>query len=252
VFFDKNELFADEDELRLFVDFELFGKAERPDPDSLMEKTCAVAIIRAKKNPTQPISGAFVVYSQPDQKKRGKNGIRKGPANMRGSDLSMRLYLDIFAMRWWKGMTLVKALEELTERLDRLDMTIKWDALKARYDRFRSYLKESSCKFRSSGQQNLSVDEVSFFLLVHEVSFFRSWVETIRRNVWFHSISVVRLADIAWEDACKRGCDEEKATSCREKYVDLANRALSMLSKDPLRVWDPVPSTPEQLWPQYY
>lgn len=85
------QLASDRELILLFVDFVLADEGRRFRP-SVSE--------REERNPSAQIRGYWVVYGwEPNPSRRGKNGIRRGPDQMKGSDLSERRYVAIRALR---------------------------------------------------------------------------------------------------------------------------------------------------------
>lgn len=125
-------MFTNEAELWLFIDWLLLGVAKRPE---------------AGKNPTQPISGPWVLYNQLDQKKRGKSGVRKGQAYLRGSDLPMRRYLAIAAMRE-HGFSHDAACAELGIRLGKTTAP-EMASISRSYHKYQHPFKEQITRTRS-------------------------------------------------------------------------------------------------------
>jgi hypothetical protein len=68
------------------------------------------------KNPDVPIAGLFRAYSQQPSKGRGKAGVRRGRSYMRRTDLSLRRYVAILALRKL-GFTVDQAAAEVAVRL---------------------------------------------------------------------------------------------------------------------------------------
>jgi hypothetical protein len=94
-------LTGDEDLLRLFIDWLFLGASNRRS---------------SSKNPSTPMRGFWLDYDQPDPRRRGKGGIRKGPAYIHQGDLVVRRYAAIFVLRE-SGRTLKAACSEVAERV---------------------------------------------------------------------------------------------------------------------------------------
>jgi hypothetical protein len=196
-------LFSSDAELWLFVDWELLGVANRP---------------KAGKNPTEAISGPWVRYNQPDRKKRGKSGTRRGRPYLRGSDLAMRRFVAIAALRE-QGFGLENACIEVGTRLGK-KAAKEFKSIGTSYHKYRHPFREQ--------------------LLAHEVNFFGLWMESeIRFNILVSAIPLYTLQNHSREEALGRGCNDGEADDFAEKWRGLAERALVILKENPEKVWAP-------------
>jgi hypothetical protein len=72
------------EELQQFVDYLLLDEAIR---------------LSSGKTSDEPMRGLFISYGRPSSRRRGKAGARRGKACMHGSDISLRRYVAITALR---------------------------------------------------------------------------------------------------------------------------------------------------------
>lgn len=87
------------------------------------------------KNPDTPMRGRFKTYLQPSSRLRGKAGGRRGRAYMRRSDLSLRRYVAIEALRN-EGVALKVACIEVGKRLGK-ETEKEIEVIKSGYQKFR-------------------------------------------------------------------------------------------------------------------
>lgn len=194
----KRTRFASEEELSLFVDWVLADIAERPSRG---------------KNPADPIRGVYIEYGpDPHPNKRGKSGIRKGPAHMRGSDIVARRYVAVVALQE-PGRSLKEACAEVAIRLHGAAASLEKDqSIKTGFEKCRNK------PFRDSWFPNW-------------VTMFNDWLNwEIKENLFDKGIPFEDLEDSMRGHAEKMLGDHWKAMRFSKRWQKLALRAVKLLA----------------------
>jgi hypothetical protein len=160
------------------------------------------------KNQENDLVGFWITYWQFDQRRRGKRGIRRGPAYIRVSDLALRRYIAIRALRE-QNVPLKVACQEVGRRLGKTSArslnSISTGFLKYNHPR-RDWL-------------------YTVFLKC-----FRSWMETdVKSTVIDQGIPILTVASVVQMHAESLFGDRLRASLFKERWIELACRAIFIL-----------------------
>ena len=191
--------FSGDEELLLFVDWVLADIAKRPS---------------RSKNPTRPIDGVWIGYG-PDSnpKGRGKAGIRKGPAHMRGSDIVARRYVTILALRQ-SGRSLKDACFMVAERLSGATTPQQKvvESIKTGFTKCRN-------PFRHAW-------------LGYWIAMFDDWLNwEIKDNLFDHGVPLHDLCEVMVYHSEKVWGDRRRAVRFLKPYKELVLRAVVLLGR---------------------
>ena len=189
------ELANDNDLLLLFVDWVLSNAASRAS---------------SGKNPTSPLRAVWIEYGPDAQpSRRGKAGMRKGPARMRGSDLAARRYVAILALRQ-AGWSLKEASNHVAKRTckDRQWFSVA-ESIKTGYEKYRPW------------------SPVEWWITA-----FYDWLNCeIKENLFDRGISLCDLFKVMRIRLEAMWGDTPRTTAFLERYKEVAARAVIYLGR---------------------